>query len=237
MELGINIVESGRALIQRWDNVTFSPSRLFDHTGFRLDTTSFQFAIGCFLIGYICSILTCIGYFATFFPHNLNEHLSGERLKTTLEAVSMLSGGYVIAMIVLALCLGSMSYLVYRGFGSGQNFEQHFGALLHLRNLEPIAAIAITLFLLQQPDYSYEARQGLLPFKSPTWAVCLLVVFVLTRLYYLRLGWIALCGVHVGVRRRWIPFLIGFVPVEIVGAIVFTLFTLILGSMATHNFD
>jgi hypothetical protein len=130
-----------------------------------------------------------------------------------------------------------MSYLIYRGFGSTQTFEKHFGALLHLRNLEPVAAITITLFLLQQPDHSPQGRQSILPYKNVAWGVSLLVLFVLTRLYYLRLGWVALRGIHAGIRRLWLPFLIGFVPVEIAGAIVFTVFTLILGDMATTGFD
>jgi hypothetical protein len=191
--------------------------------------------MGCFLLGFVCSVATCIAYFALFYPHDFRTHLSGDKLKATLEVVSLLSAGYAVTMIVFSLCLGSFSYLIYRLFGSNQDFDRHFAAVLHLRNLEPVAAIAITLFLLQ-PDSGHR-YSWLYAYKHPPWAVVVFTLFVTTRLYYLILGWKALRRVHAGIRRNRLAFLLGFLPVEVAGALGFILFTLVLSYVMVIGLD
>jgi hypothetical protein len=76
-----------------------------------------------------------------------------------------------------------------------------------------------------------------IPFEHPAWAASLLLLFVATRLYYLVLGWQALGGVHGKIRKRRQAFLIGFVPMELAGAIGFSFFTLVLGYMMVSNWE
>jgi hypothetical protein len=234
--MGIDIVGNGKAWVRRWEAVTFSPSKLFARKTFQLDSGTFQFAMGCFLLGYVCSVITCLAYFVAFYPHTFRGELAGEKLKTSLEVLSLLAGGYVVAMIVFSLCMGSVSYLVYRGFGSGQDFDRHFSAVLHLRNLEPVAAIAITLFLLQ-PNNGQYGRPWLHEYKHPTWAAIVLMLFLATRFYYIVLGWKALRAVHAAGGRNGLSFLLGFVPIEIIGALGFTLFTLVVGDIMVARLD
>jgi hypothetical protein len=179
--------------------------------------------------------MTCVAYFAVFYPRYFRAHLGGDKLKTTLEVVSLLSAGCVVAMMVLTLCVGSFSYLVYRQFGSKQDFDRHFAVVLHLRNLEPVAAIAITLFFLRPGSRHNSLWLGV--FRHPAWGALVLALFASMRIYYMVFGWKALRRAHPGVQRGELAFLVGFVPVELAGALVFTLVALVLGIIMVSNLD
>ncbi len=222
----IDIAGTGADWIRRWQDVTFSPSKLFGSATFKLDSTGFLFATGCLFLGYVSAMIASIVYFALWYPENLRLHMAGEKLKPTAEVLTVVAGIYILAFLTALLVTAAISYLIYRRFGTGRLFEDHFAGELHLFNLEPIAALALTIFFV-----NLDNRHKLLAWSA-------FAVFVATRLYYLYLAYIALSCIHNLSRaseRR--AYFLGYIPPALMGLVVQVVIVWLLAFVATIDFD
>jgi hypothetical protein len=222
----IDLTEKGAEWVERWEEVTFTPSHLFAKTKFKLDSSAFLFASVSLMTGYFAAMFGSAAYFAWYYPKNFRGHLAADDLKKVAEAVTITSGLYVGVVIVVLLFTSAISYLVYRKVGSPRNFRDHFATELHFLNMEPLAAIALTIATIN--------------FSNNHWivAVASLAIFLGSRVYYLFLAYTAFGCLHnLSSDKMKLAFWAGYFPIAIVGvAIQFLIFSLI-SLFATGNFD
>jgi hypothetical protein len=222
----IDIAEKGTDWIRRWGEVTFTPSKLFGFHGFRLDSTAFLFAIGCIFAGYFSATVSAVAYFAIWYPGNLRAHLTSDKFKETIEILTAIAGVYVTAYLVTLLVTASISYLVFRAFGTGRPFEDHFAAELHLFSLEPVAAVSLTVLIINRNNHRL-LLSGIM-----------FAIFVATRLYYLVLAYVALRSVHrLSSKFGTLAFCLGYVPPAAIGLLVQVGITWLLGIVDTSHMD
>jgi hypothetical protein len=222
-----NLLNQGSDWVRRWQEVTFAPTALFSSHNFKLDTTAFLFSTGCLFAGYLSAIISAVAYFGVWYPNNLREHLeAAEKLKTTIEVLTVIAAVYVMAYLVSLLVTASASYLVFRAFGTKRPFELHFAAELHFFNLEPLAAIALTVLIINRQN------------NHPLLSGIMFAAYAVTRFYYLVLAYLALDAVH-GLRRsvRSRAFWLGYVPPALTGLFVQVGLTWMLGLFTTSGFD
>jgi hypothetical protein len=222
----IDLTERGAEWVERWQEVTFTPSHLFAKTKFKLDAQAFLFASVSLTAGYFAAMFGAAAYFAWYYPKNFRAHLDADDLKNVVEAVTLTSGLYVGIVIVVLLFTSAISYVVYHKFGSARKFSDHFATELHFFNLEPLAAIALTIATIN--------------FSNGHWivAVASLAIFLVSRLYYLFLAYTAFRSLHnLPADKLKLAFWAGYFPVAIIGvAIQFVIFGLV-SFFATGNFD
>jgi hypothetical protein len=221
----IDITEKGTEWVERWQEVTFSPSHLFAKDKFKLDSTAFLFAIGCLLIGYFAAMFGAAVYFWRYYPKNLQAHLDPKEFKGMAAAVSITSGVYVGVVIVVLLFTSAISYSVYKKCGSLRKFSDHFATELGFLNMEPIAAVALTIATI---------NFALHPFLG---TLCV-SIFFFTRVYYFFLAYKAFTNLHkLPPTKNRMAFFLGYFPVALIsGAIQFLIFSFV-AVFATSNFD
>jgi hypothetical protein len=222
----IDIAGKGAEWIGRWQQVTFSPAALFGGEGFRLDSTAFLFSTGCLFLGYFSAILSSVAYFAVYYPRNLRTHLAGDKLKSSLEVLTIVAGVYIVAFLLALLVTASVSYLIFRRFGATRPFEDHFAAEIHVFSLEPVAAVALTIYILCLTDH------------HPLLSGITFAIFVATRFYYLWLAFVALKAVHrFSSRTMRAAFLLGYIPPAFGGMVMQIGLVWMLGVLSTTNWD
>jgi hypothetical protein len=234
----IDIVANGKEWVDRWAKTTFDPSSFFRQDSLELDSGTLTFATGCFLLTYLVSILTCIGYFVLFYPNAIRKHLVAEKTKAAIEAISLASAGYLVAMLMAILCMAAVSFLIYARFGSTVTFDKHFAALLHLHNLEPVAGFFFTLLILVGVNFQggiqlvHNDRLGLFS------ALLFGFLFLLLRVYYVVLGSRALSSLHqLSPQKNRKAFLIGFLPPMIISSAIYSLAGAFIALLMVTNWD
>jgi hypothetical protein len=221
-----DIIQKGTEWIERWQEVTFTPTTLFHRARFALDSSTFLFAVGCLFAGYVFATISSVFYFTHFYFKNVAAHIVPEKLKGTIEGLSLIAGVYILAVLVALLLTSSVSYLVYRWFGSQRSFNVHFAAEMHLLNLEPVAAVALVVFFENMKNNHHLI--GNVSF----------VVFSVTRCYYVLLAYIALREVHrLSSPRRQLAFALGYIPPTLVSIGFQLLIVNFLGQVFTGVID
>jgi len=223
----IDIVEKGTEWVERWQEVTFTPSHLFAKAKFRLDSTAFLFASGALLIGYFAAMFGAAVYFAVYFRAYFASNLcTAEQVKQEIELITAVSGLYIGAMIASLIFTSALSYFAYKRAGSLRTFSDHFASELHFFNAEPIAAIALTIAFI-----NYRNRHLVLE-------VGVVLLFIATRAYYLFLAFIAFRELHrPSPKRQWAAYLIGYLPSALVGIGIQLLVVAILSLLVTNVLD
>ncbi len=143
-----------------------------------------------------------------------------------VEAVTVTSGLYVGIVIAVLLFTSAISYVVYHKCGSARKFSDHFTTELHFFNMEPLAAIVLTIATIN--------------FSTNHWTVAVtsLTIFLVSRVYYLFLAYTAFRSLHnLPPDKSKLAFWAGYFPVAMLGvAIQFVIFSLV-SLFATGNFD